>query len=117
MKAKIFKQLTLILVILTFVSLNLRADSITDVKTVEISLPTIQCGMCARTIKNAIGNLEGIIKSKVDLENKKVTIKFDDSKISKEEIENAITSAGYDANDKPANAEAYENLSSCCKVK
>lgn len=115
MNTEFYKYLTLILVILTFGSIDLIANPVADVKTVEISLPSVQCGMCSRTIKSAIGVIDGVIKSKVDLKNKKVTVKFDDSKTSKEEIENAITSAGYDANDKAADSDAYENLSTCCK--
>jgi len=115
MKTKIFKYLSTTLIVLTFVSINLKANSISDEKTVEITLPSIQCGMCVKTIKKALGKVEGVIESKVDLKNKKVTVLFDDSITSLDKIEVAITSAGYDANDKPANADAYENLSSCCK--
>ncbi len=115
MKTKIFKYLSTTLIILTFVSLNLKANSISDEKTVEITLPSIQCGMCVKTIKKALGKVEGVIESKVDLENKKVSVTFDDSKTSLEKLEEAITSAGYDADDKLSDAEAYDKLSPCCK--
>lgn len=115
MKAKIFKRLTLIFIFLVFISINLNANPIVNEKTVVISLPSIQCGMCVKTIKKALGKVEGIIETKVDLENKSASITFDDSKTSVEKLVEAITTAGYDANDKPANSEAYEKLSSCCK--
>lgn len=115
MKTKIFKHLTLIVATLIFASLISKADSSLDEKTVEISLPSIQCGMCATTIKKALKKVEGVTEAKIDLTNKKVTVSFDDLVTSIDKIETAITSAGYEANDKPADADAYENLSSCCK--
>lgn len=115
MKTKIYKRLTLILVLLAFTSINLNANSIVDEKTVVISLPSIQCGTCVKTIKKALGKVKGVIEIQVDLENHKAAITFDDSKTSVEKLEVAITTAGYDANDKPAVAEAYDKLSSCCK--
>jgi len=94
---------------------TIRAENTFDDKTVEITLPSIQCGMCVKTIKKSLGKVEGVIESTVDLKNKTVSITFDDSKVSLEKLEDAITSAGYDANDKEANSEAYEKLSTCCK--
>lgn len=87
MKRKIFKSLTLVAVILIFVSVNSKANSIVDEKTVEISLPSIQCGMCVKTIKKALEKVEGVTKTKVDFENKKAIITFDDSKTSLDKLE------------------------------
>jgi len=42
-------------------------------------------------------------------------VKFDNSKTKLSKIEDAITAAGYQANDKPENKEAYNNLLDCCK--
>lgn len=71
--------------------------------------------MCVKTIGKALGKTRGVIESKVDLENKTVTVTYDDSKTNLAKIEAAITAAGYDANNKPANADAFEKLSPCCK--
>ncbi len=115
MKTNIFKHLILIFTVLMFSSQYSKAVSAADKKTIEISLPSIQCGTCVKTLKKALGKVEGIIESKVDLKNKTVIIIFEDSKTNSEKIEAAITAAGYDANDKSANADAYEKLSPCCK--
>lgn len=115
MKTNVFKLMALMLTVLIFSSLNLQSGKAADKKTIEISLPSIQCGMCVKTLKKALGKTEGIIESKIDLKNKKATITFDDSETNSEKIEAVITAAGYDANDKPANADAYEKLSPCCK--
>jgi len=85
-------------------------------KTAEISLPTIQCGSCVRTIEKALGKLDGITNIDIDVENKKATISFDESKTNISSIEDAISAAGYDANDKKADPTAYSKLHTCCKL-
>ncbi|HMQ68843.1 MAG TPA: heavy-metal-associated domain-containing protein [Ignavibacteria bacterium] len=84
-------------------------------KTIEISLPSIQCGMCVKTIKNTLSSLEGVIKTEIDLKEKTATVTFDESITDIEKIEGAINSAGYDTQDKPADPEAYNSLHECCK--
>ena len=115
MKTKFFKQLTLIISFILIMTVNSKAGYLSDDKTVDISLPSIQCGMCVSTIKKALRKVEGINEFKIDLENKKVTVSFDETLTSEDKIETAITSAGYDANEKQADADAYDKLSSCCK--
>ena len=39
-----------------------------------------------------------------------------DNKITLNELEVAISKAGYQANDMPAELEAYEKLSLCCRL-
>ncbi len=83
---------------------------------VTVSVPTIQCGTCKKNITTALNNIDGVSKVVVDMKKKTAAVTFDDSKTNLEAIENAITSAGYDANDKKADPEAYEKLDDCCKV-
>lgn len=99
------------------VSNTASAKSVYDSKTTEISLPTVQCNMCRKTIEKALNKTKGIISSEVDIENKKAIVTYDDSKIDIAKIEKVITSAGYDANERKANAKAYEKLPDCCKIK
>lgn len=113
---KIINRVFLFLAILALIPISSKASLILHDKTVEISLPTIQCGMCVRTIEKALNKLNGVINAEVDFENKKVTVTYN-HKTSVAKIEKAITRAGYDANDKKADPEAYEKLGECCKVK
>lgn len=85
-------------------------------KTVEISLPTIQCGTCVKTIGKALNKVEGFTSIDIDIENHKATVIFDDTKTDLSKIEDAISGAGYDANDKKADQTAYSNLRMCCKL-
>ena len=77
-----------------------------------IKIPSAQCEMCEKNLNKALKKLTGVDKYKVDIEGKVIHINYDKN-VTK--IENAITSAGYDANDKKANPEAYNNLDKCCK--
>ena len=78
--------------------------------TTEISLPTVQCGMCEKTITKALNKVQGVKDFNIDIENKKITITFDDSLTNLTSIEDAITKSGYGANDKKADPEAYQKL-------
>ena len=53
---------------------------------------------------------------KTDIALQKVKDAVDKSKTDLGKIEGAITAAGYDANDKKADPEAYKELDDCCKL-
>jgi len=114
---KIINRVFLPLAILALIPISSKASLILHDKTVEISLPTIQCGMCVRTIEKALNKLNGVINAEVDFENKKTVVTYDDKKTSLSKLEKAITKAGYDANNKKADTKAYEKLHDCCRVK
>ncbi len=46
----------------------------------------------------------------------KVTVAYDPEVADVSKIENAISNAGYQANETSANAEVYKNLPGCCKL-
>lgn len=117
---KMKKTGALILILLGFAFLNIDAGSASEKdlqhnKTVTIKLSSMQCEMCVENITKAIKKVDGVVKVSVNLEKKKATVTYNSDKTNKNEIESAITSAGYDANDKSANTSAYEKLHSCCK--
>lgn len=83
---------------------------------VEIKLPSMQCNICKKNIEKAVNRVPGTIDVKVDKNEKVAHINYDKSKTDLSKIENAITMAGYDANDKKADKDAYNNLDDCCKL-
>ncbi|MCY7362541.1 MAG: cation transporter [Ignavibacteria bacterium] len=113
-------QSLLVILVLTpilFLSNNL-ISNVKDIqhnKKITIKLNTIQCDMCIEKIAEAIKSVEGVVKTKVNLNKKTATITFNADLTNKSEIEKTITSAGYDANNKTADSESYKKLSSCCK--
>ncbi|MEZ4821252.1 MAG: cation transporter [Ignavibacteria bacterium] len=83
---------------------------------VEIKLPTMQCSMCKKTIEKEVKKLEGVNDVNVVVKEKVAKVTYDKSKTDVGSIEGVIISAGSQANDKPANKEAYEKLDDCCKI-
>ena len=63
-------------------------------KTIEISVEGMMCEHCAAHVKEALEKIEGVNAAKVDLANKKVSIKTK-ADLTDEVLEQAITNAGY----------------------
>jgi mercuric ion binding protein len=81
-----------------------------------IQLPTIQCNTCKKNITKAMKKVDGVNDFNIDVDGKVMTVAYDKSKTDLSKVENAITAAGYDANDKKADPVAYDKLDECCKV-
>jgi len=81
-----------------------------------INIPTAQCDVCKENITKALNKVKGIKSFTVDIDEKVVHINFDKTVTDINRIENAITMAGYAANDKKADPGAYSKLDDCCKL-
>ncbi len=82
----------------------------------DISLASMQCGMCEDTIEKGVKALDGVIAFDVDPKTKMGHVEFKAGMIDLTTIENAIAALGYSANDTKADQAAYEALPSCCMV-
>jgi copper ion binding protein len=78
-------------------------------KTVQYVANSIHCGGCAGKIKKAVGALDGVSGSEVNLESKVVTINYDDAKVSPEKIKEAIVAAKHTAEDYDPNVPLVKN--------
>jgi copper ion binding protein len=63
-----------------------------------IQLETLTCPSCAQKIDKAVKSLNGVDKESVNVlfNSSKVKLEFDAEKLSVKEIENAITTLGYE---------------------
>ena len=102
---------TLLIVLLVGCGKNKEDSATTLIKT-----PSMVCNNCAKTIQTAVAKLDGVEEVKADVGSKTVSVKFMPAKVNLEALEKAITGAGYDANDKKRNTDAYEKLDKCCKI-
>lgn len=84
--------------------------------TATIKVGSVVCGMCAKSVEEAIGQVTGVEEAKVDIETKTVTVRFLPVSTDLNAIESSIVKAGYDANEKRRDEKAYEKLDACCKV-
>ncbi len=110
-----FKNIKIAFIALTVALLSLSNLSAKEVKS-EIKTPSVQCEMCKTTIETALNKLEGLISADVDFEKKVTTVKFDNEKISLDDIRNEISDAGYDADKVTKDKRAYKRLHNCCKL-
>lgn len=66
-----------------------------DIQTLNFDVKGMTCAGCEEHVKHAVNELEGIVNVDASFESAKVEVKFDKSKTSKEDIENAINATGY----------------------
>ena len=115
-RTKLLLSIAVVLMVTSFASLAL-TYSRDNSKTETIKLNSIVCDQCVDRLNKVIGSIDGVSNVEISLTEKQAVVSFDDSKTSLDKIENAITSAGYSANDKSADKDAFENLPACCKIK
>ena len=72
--------------------------------------------MFAITIEGELIKINGVKKVQVNMDALKVTVTYNVDNIAVENLEEAISNAGYQANEMSANLEAYELLPGCCKL-
>ena len=74
-----------------------------------------ECGDCKGRIENALNYTKGVKYAELDLDTKKVEVKFNTKKISLEEVKKVISETGYSADDMKANPKAVAKLPACCQ--
>jgi periplasmic mercuric ion binding protein len=87
----------------------------TQVDSTSIQAKSMICSTYVNAVKKAVNALDGVQEVHVDLNAKIVEVKYVRERTSVSMIEQAITAAGYDANDKKRDPAAYEKLPACCK--
>ncbi|WP_026674181.1 copper chaperone CopZ [Alkalihalobacterium bogoriense] len=61
-----------------------------------IKVEGMSCGHCVATVEGGLAKINGIERALVNLENKEVTVEFDESKVKIPDIESNIEELGYD---------------------
>lgn len=74
-----------------------------------------QSELCKKTIENSLAYEKGVKGVELDLKSKTVTVKYFDKKNNYDQICDAITKLGYDADEKKADKDAYSKLPDECK--
>lgn len=91
-------------------------SSQTEASVAEMTLPTMQCDSCVDTVSKALKKVDGVENVAIDLKAKMAKVTFEKGKTNVAALEQAVVKAGYAANDKAADPEAYANLAQCCKL-
>lgn len=74
------------------------------------------CEMCKKTIESSL-KTEGITKADWNVDSKIITVTYDNSRITLEQIQKNIASVGYDNEKFKGDDDAYKNLPECCQYK
>lgn len=106
----------LLFILVGFLVSQTNAQTTPIKKTEEVKIATsAQCEMCKERIEKALYKVKGVISANLDLQTKAVTVIYRTHKTNVDALRQAINLAGYDADNSPADANAYEKLPNCCK--
>lgn len=102
-----------------FVALTLAQGLSAQEKKSKLETVVIQtsaeCGDCKDRIEEGLNYTKGVKFAELDLETKKVTVKYMPSKITLQQVKEKISSIGYDADEVKAIPEAVQKLPACCQ--
>ena len=62
---------------------------------VTFAVPDMSCGHCKAAVEAELNKLPGVENSDADLEKSTVAVRFDESRVSIEQLKGAIEEAGY----------------------
>lgn len=103
------KKIISIILILTGININANAQTEIKIKT------SAECNMCKKKLESELAYEKGVKFAKVNLDDKMLTVNYNDKKTSAEKIKSAISKLGYDADEIKADSIAYSNLPECCR--
>jgi copper chaperone len=65
-------------------------------QTLTLDVRGMTCGHCKMSVEGALTELEGVSNVEVDLATGKVTVSYDDSKVTLAQLQEAVEDQGYD---------------------
>ncbi len=113
MKTQI-KYFAAILLMLSFFSSFAGAPAKSKAEVVNIQTSAV-CESCKARIEKALKATDGVIEANLNLDNKKVKVKYNPEKITADQIRTAISKIGYDADNVKKTAEGFAKLPKCCQ--
>lgn len=108
------KNLILVVFLLVFSGLNAQEKK-GGLETAVIQT-SAECGDCKDRLENLLNYTKGVKFAELNLEDLKLTVKFNPKKITLEEVKKKINSIGYDADDMKADPEMVKKLPLCCQL-
>ena len=64
--------------------------------TTTLSVPAIHCDNCKNSIEGAVGGLDGVSTASVSVEEKTVTVAYDEGTVGLDAIKETIEEQGFD---------------------
>jgi len=116
-------KLIALVVVLAFASCGSKQESSTETTaksetTNGVTTSTFKvwgnCEMCKETIESSL-KVDGIVKADWNVDTKIMTVSYDESKITLDQIQKNIASVGYDNEKYKGDDKAYSELAGCCQ--
>ena len=82
---------------------------------VKIKTPNALCEACKTRIESYLKRVDGVVFVDVNYRKGETSVKYQTDRTDIEQIKTDISNLGYDADDVPANEEAYKRLPKTCK--
>lgn len=101
--------------VLSFVILFICGFSFSQKAETIVIQTSAQCNDCKERIEGKLNYTKGIRFAELDMETKKVTVKYASKKISLQKIKETIAAIGYDADEIKAKQEDILKLPKCCQ--
>ena len=103
--------------LLSFVLAGFTTVSSAQVKvvTAKIKTPNALCEACKTRIESYLRRVDGMSFVDVNYRKGETTVKYQTDRTDIEQIKTDISNLGYDADDVPANEDAYKRLPKTCK--
>ncbi len=73
------------------------------------------CGMCEKTIEGALKDVKGVSVADWEKETDQMTVTYDPTLITLDEIKQKIADVGYDSDTHRAKDDVYNSLPNCCQ--
>lgn len=108
------KQLIITLVAVACFATTSSAQ-IKTVQSAKIKTPEVLCEACKTRLETYLKRYDGITSLIINYRKGEVAVKYISDRINIESIRAAIANAGYNADDVPANPDAYKLLPKTCK--
>lgn len=102
---------TLLIIFTVLFCTQLSAQSKHELKIIQTSA---ECESCKERLEKELNYTKGIQFAELDVPSKKLTVKFNASKITLKEIYFKINYLGYDADEMKADKKAQSELPKCC---
>jgi len=97
--------------LLAVISSNTYAQSATKTENIKV---WGQCGMCKARIEKA-AKVDGVTKAVWSDETKMLSLVYNPSKVTSDDIQKKIAAVGHDTEKFKADDKAYSKLPGCCK--
>lgn len=114
MKAFAFSLLTLLSAATAAQAQTAPAKKAAGAEMVQFKTSAV-CDMCKARLEKSLAYEKGVQAANLDVPSKVLTVTYNPAKTTPAALRTAVLKTGYDADEAPADARAYDRLPDCCK--